>query len=92
MTASSDIAALINGMQSFQQQQIKVITEQHREEMASREQSYQRQKEQHREEMAKLIAQLAPGEASVPVTSPPVAMTTPSFAAFDPTSELGKDY
>ena len=57
------------------------MTEQHREE-----------KEQHREEMAWLIVQLAPGQASLPVTSHPVAMTTPNFAAFDPTSELWKDY
>ena len=68
-------------MQSFHQQQIKVMTEQHREE-----------KEQHREEMAKMIAQLAPGQASAHVTSPPVAMTAPSFATFDPTSELWIDY
>ena len=86
-TASSDIAALINAMQSFQQQQTKVRAEQQREEMASSEQWYQRQAEQHGEEMAKMIAQLAPGRASAPVTSPPVAMATPSFAAFDPTSE-----
>ena len=86
----------INAMQSFHQQQIKVMTEQHREqhreEMASREQSYRRQAEQHREEMARLIAQLAPGQVSAPVTPPPVAVTTPSFAAFDPTIELWKDY
>ena len=40
-TASSDIAALINAMQSFHQQQIKVMTKQHRIE-----------REQHKEEMA----------------------------------------
>ena len=50
------------------------------------------QVEQHREEMARLIAQLAPGQASALVTSPPVAMTTPSFEAFYPMSELWKDY
>ena len=38
------------------------------------------------------MVQLAPGEASIPVTSNPVAMTTPYFAAFDPMSELWKDY
>ena len=42
--------------------------------------------------MAEKEPRLAPGQASAPVTSPPVAMTTPSFAAFDPTSELWKDY
>ena len=43
----------------------------------------------HREERAKLIEQqLTPGHASSPVTSHPVTMTTPNFAAFDPTSEL----
>ena len=46
------LAALVNAMQSFHQQQIKVMTEQHREE-----------KEQHREEMARLVAKLAPGQA-----------------------------
>ena len=56
------------------------MAEQHREQMATREQSYQRQVEQQREEMAKLITQLAPGQSSSPVTSPPVAMTTSSFA------------
>ena len=49
---SSNIGALMNAMQSFQQQQIKVMTEQHREEMISHEQSYQTQAEEHREKMA----------------------------------------
>ena len=60
--------------------------------MASREQLYQTKAEQRREEMAQLLAQLAPGQASAPVTFPPVAMTTPSFTVFNPTSELWKDY
>ena len=59
----------------------KFMTEQHRE-----------QREQHREEMVKLIARLATGQASSSVAFPPVAMTTPSFAAYDSMSELWKDY
>ena len=42
--------------------------------------------------MEKLIAQLAPCHVSSPVTSYPVAMTAHNFVAFNPTSELWKDY
>ena len=38
------------------------------------------------------MAQLVPGQASSPVTFPLVAMATPNLAAFDPTSELWKDF
>ena len=57
---SSNIAALLNAMQIFQQQQIKIMTVQHREEM-----------KQHREEMARRTEQLVPGQLLLPVTSFP---------------------
>ena len=60
---------------------IKFLIEQHRDE-----------REQPREEIAQLIARLVRSQASSPVISPPVAMTTPSFPAFNPTSELWKGY
>ena len=74
------------------------MTEQHWEEMASSEQSYQRQANKPQRGKGatqgrndKVNCTTGPGQALSPVTSPPVAMTTHSFVAFD-TPELWKDY
>ena len=50
----------------------------------------QRNSEMQQQQMHDLIKRLAPGQA--PSTPSSVAMTTPSFEPFDPTSELWKDY
>ena len=69
--------------------------------IASRNLTYWKKAEHHRvereihgEEMVKLIAHwlLTPGQASETCYLPAVAMTTPSFAAFDPTFELWNYY
>jgi len=81
---STDITALFALMQQQLREERKL---QERCMQAEREQ-HQQQINMQRQQMKDLLARLAPGQTS----TPPVATPTPSYAAFDPSSELWEDY